>query len=283
MLDTSLTSSDASFQPQPILSSDQRGAPRSTVLFVAQSPSVVRAVRRACQPGFAVEVVSSLDASPFDQRRISEDVALFLVEWTENAAAHLSVIAGRQCRGGDRRPIVALCAPGAAEGVTALTVGADFAVRPPVHAALLRALIAAYRRRSGRPAGSASAVRSGVDEGTEHPPAEAGAEQTAPLRARVLQVGPLSIDRRARTVRVEGESLQLTERPFDLLRYLAEHRGACCTRDQILEAVWDLDFDPHTNVIDVQIYTLRRVLRAFELDDMIQTVRGHGYRLQWPI
>jgi DNA-binding response OmpR family regulator len=55
--------------------------------------------------------------------------------------------------------------------------------------------------------------------------------------------------------------------------------GSTCTREDLLQTVWGLDFDPSTNVVDAQIYVLRQLLKKHKLGGMIQTVRSQGYRL----
>ena len=74
------------------------------------------------------------------------------------------------------------------------------------------------------------------------------------------------------------ESLELTVREFSLLEYLARSPGRVFTRAQILERVWDFDFDPTTNIVDAYIRRLRQKLG--EHRDRIETVRGVGYRLR---
>jgi two-component system OmpR family response regulator len=94
-----------------------------------------------------------------------------------------------------------------------------------------------------------------------------------------LQVADLTLD--VGTMRVmRGEraiSLQLRE--FRLLEYLMRHEGQVVTRTMLLEGVWDYQFDPQTNVIDVQISRLRNKIDKDFARPLIHTVRGIGYRL----
>jgi len=76
-----------------------------------------------------------------------------------------------------------------------------------------------------------------------------------------------------------GKALALQPREFKLLECLMQHAGQVLTRTMLLEKVWDYQFDPHTNVVDVHIARLRqKVDRGFE-PPLIHTVRGSGYRL----
>jgi DNA-binding response OmpR family regulator len=104
-----------------------------------------------------------------------------------------------------------------------------------------------------------------------------------PLQADdVVRVGELELDRRLRTVRVGSLSLNLSAREFSLLDYLSRHPGQVLTRTQIGEAVWGLDFEHESNVVDVYIGYLRRKLQAGRGGPAIRTVRGVGYVLEEP-
>ena len=79
-----------------------------------------------------------------------------------------------------------------------------------------------------------------------------------------VRVGALELDRRQRTVRVGSLAINLSTREFSLLDYLLRHPGQVLTRTQIGEAVWGLDFEHESNVVDVYIGYLRRKLRRAE-------------------
>lgn len=94
-----------------------------------------------------------------------------------------------------------------------------------------------------------------------------------------LVVGELEMDLLSRTVTRAGKTIDLQSREFQLLEYLMRHEGTVVTRTMLLEQVWDYNFDPQTNVIDVHISRLRqKVDKGFE-KSMIQTLRGAGYKL----
>ena len=95
-----------------------------------------------------------------------------------------------------------------------------------------------------------------------------------------LRVADLEMDLLARQVTRSGRTLDLTAREFQLLEVLLRRAGQVVTRTMLLEMVWDFDFDPHTNVIDVHVSRLRRVVdRDFDRP-LIHTVRGAGYMLR---
>ncbi len=98
--------------------------------------------------------------------------------------------------------------------------------------------------------------------------------------AETLQVGDLTLDLAAHRVTRGGREITLTAKGFALLRCLAENAGRVMSRTRLLQKVWDLEHDPGTNLVDVQISYLRaRVDRDFERP-LIHTVRGVGYVLE---
>jgi len=92
-----------------------------------------------------------------------------------------------------------------------------------------------------------------------------------------LKIGDLEMDLLTRTVRRAGRIIDLQPREFRLLEYLLRHSGQVVTRTMLLENVWDYNFDPQTNVIDVHISRLRsKIDKDFERP-LLHTVRGTGY------
>ncbi len=90
------------------------------------------------------------------------------------------------------------------------------------------------------------------------------------------------MDLLARTVIRAGRPVELQPREFRLLEALMRNAGHVVTRTMLLEQVWDYNFDPQTNVIDVHISRLRRKIdRGFEAP-LLHTVRGAGYSLRAP-
>ena len=95
-----------------------------------------------------------------------------------------------------------------------------------------------------------------------------------------LRIDDLEIDLLAHRVNRAGREISLTGREFRLLEYLARHAGQVVTRSMLLEAVWDIRFDPQTNLVDVHVSRLRQAVdRDFERP-LIHTVRGVGYMLR---
>lgn len=92
-----------------------------------------------------------------------------------------------------------------------------------------------------------------------------------------LQVGDVTLDMRTHTVTREGQEIELQPREFMLLEYLMRNEGTVLSRTMILEHVWNYEFDPQTNVVDVLVSRLRsKVDKGFK-KPLIHTIRGIGY------
>ena len=96
----------------------------------------------------------------------------------------------------------------------------------------------------------------------------------------VFEVGDLKIDARRQTVSRGGRALSLTGKEFAVLICLARHAGEVMTRTRLAEQVWDENFDPLSNVIDVTVYHLREKVDREFAPRLIHTVRGRGYVLR---
>lgn len=94
-----------------------------------------------------------------------------------------------------------------------------------------------------------------------------------------LVIGGVVLDRRRRQVTIEGGPLRMTPKEFALLEYLMMRRDEVVTRTELLEKVWDLHFDPGSNVVDVHVARLRAKLREANCDLRLETVRGVGFVL----
>ncbi|NCQ24940.1 MAG: DNA-binding response regulator [Rhodobacteraceae bacterium CG17_big_fil_post_rev_8_21_14_2_50_63_15] len=95
----------------------------------------------------------------------------------------------------------------------------------------------------------------------------------------VLSAADLSMDLMRRKVTRAGQEIDLLPREFALLEQLLRRKGRVQTRTMLLEAVWDISFDPQTNVVETHVSRLRaKIDKPFD-SELIQTVRGAGYRI----
>ena len=131
------------------------------------------------------------------------------------------------------------------EKVAGFDAGADDYLTKPFHTEELLARLRALMRRA---AGHSSAM---------------------------LEVGDLSVDTRSARAFVGGKAIKLTSHEFKLLRYLAHHAGEVISRSELVEHIYDQDFDRDSNTVEVFVGRLRKKIGP----DRIETVRGLGYRL----
>jgi DNA-binding response OmpR family regulator len=99
------------------------------------------------------------------------------------------------------------------------------------------------------------------------------------LSSDTIAVGDLVIDQKARSVRRGGSIIQLTAKEYALLEYLARRADEVVGRADIAEHVWDENFDPFSNLIEVYIQRLRRKIDDNHSPKLLRTRRGEGYML----
>ncbi len=93
----------------------------------------------------------------------------------------------------------------------------------------------------------------------------------------IISIGGIEMNTRKHEVTVEGESVSLTLKEYELLKRLMKNPGIVMTRDCLLEDIWGYDFDGETRTVDVHVRTLRQKLGS--CGEKIETVRGVGYRM----
>jgi two-component system, OmpR family, response regulator len=102
------------------------------------------------------------------------------------------------------------------------------------------------------------------------------------VKETLLRVGDLEMDLVPRTVSRRGREIKLLPREFQLLEYLVRNEGRVVPRAMLLQHVWDLHFDPTTNIIDVYVGRVRRKVDGQQAYPLIHTVRGVGYCVRAP-
>ena len=102
------------------------------------------------------------------------------------------------------------------------------------------------------------------------------------VKETILRVGDLAVDLVSRTASRRGKNILLLPREFQLLEYLVRNEGSIVSRAMLLQHIWDLHFDPSTNIIDVYVGRVRRKVDGQQAYPLIHTVRGIGYCLRAP-
>jgi len=109
-------------------------------------------------------------------------------------------------------------------------------------------------------------------------------KQAEPPVYKALKIGDLTIYPERYEAELNGEVLTFTRKEFELLSYLAQHKGKVLTRDQLLLAVWNYEFVGDTRIVDVHISHLRDKIEANTRRPLyIKTIRGLGYKIEEPI
>jgi two-component system, OmpR family, alkaline phosphatase synthesis response regulator PhoP len=99
----------------------------------------------------------------------------------------------------------------------------------------------------------------------------------------LIKIGDLEIDPEGYVVSRSGEEIELTPKEFELLLYMANHRGKVLSRDQLLNAVWNYDYVGDSRIVDVHVSHLRDKIETDSKNPFfIKTVRGIGYKFEGP-
>jgi DNA-binding response OmpR family regulator len=228
---------------------ENNGVHRMRILVVEDEKKTASFIRKALQAeGFAVDVLHN------------GDEALGVIETTPWDVIVLDImLPGRDGLSVLRRmrerkittPVLLLTARGeVSERVEGLNAGADDYLPKPFALAELIARVRAMGRRGG---------------------------ESKPI---LLQVADLTLDTVSRQARRGDRAIDLAAREFRLLEYLMSCKGRVCDRMAIVERVWDYDFDPGSNLVDVYIMRLREKIDAGFDQKLLHTVRGIGYVLK---
>ncbi|GAC1411698.1 MAG: two-component system response regulator TcrA [Actinomycetota bacterium] len=214
------------------------------VMVVEDSEGMSRLLGRILrEDGYAVDEIANGDealwmAEECDLDAIVLDVALPSMSGFE--------VCQRLRKHGDFTPVLMLTARDSIDDrVAGLDSGADDYLTKPFAVEELRARVRALIRRGPSP------------------------------RPAVLACGDVELDPATKTVTKSGSLVQLTSKEFAVLEYLLRHPGEVLSRRQIIEHVWDFNFEANSNIVDVYVRYLRSKLGKHS----IETVRGSGYRV----
>ncbi len=243
----------ASRRPAAVDAYDQ-GVERRTVLVVEDEKTIVEPLTAALErEGFAVEVAGTAEQGIEMGRSLAPDLVLLDLMLPDGSGFDV-------CRELTTTgvPVIMLTARGdEADRVVGLELGADDYIVKPFSAREVVARIRAVLRRAG--------------------PRTAGAGDGP------IEVGGLEVDPERRRATLDGESLELSRKEFELLERLMRDAGAVVTREQLIEDVWDMNWFGSTKTLDVHVSSLRKKLGDDPAEPrFIHTVRGVGFRLAEP-
>jgi two-component system, OmpR family, response regulator ResD len=224
---------------------------RGSVLVVDDEPTIAEVVSRYLErAGYSTRVAADGTHALQDMAKHRPD--LVVLDLMLPGIDGLEVMRRMRERDPERVAVILLTAKGEeSDRVIGLRLGADDYVVKPFSPAELVARVDAVLRR--------------VD--------------TSPVHEAPLECGDLTIQPASRRVHVRGEEIQLTQREFDVLLFLARHPGQVFSRNQLMDAIWQYSFYTDTSTVTVHI---RRLRTKIELDPAqprhIETVWGVGYR-----
>jgi DNA-binding response OmpR family regulator len=219
----------------------------TTILVVDDEPELVRFIRRALEAE-GYQVLTAGGGAEGLRLALTRKPDLMVLDLRMPEVDGEAVMAGVLARSPATRVLVLSAVADVEARVRCLEQGAvDILAKPFA----IRELLVRVRSR----------LRAPTDQGQDE---------------YLLRVGPITLDVRARRLRVDGSESALSEREFLLMQHFMRKPDMVCSRSELLAAVWGYDFDPATNVVDVCV----RRLRAKMTRDVIQTVRNVGYQLQ---
>jgi len=218
------------------------------LLVVEDEQRLAQGLRKGLEAeGFAVDVVhSGTDGIWMARENPFDAIVLDIMLPGANGYEVCRTLRGE----GNWTPILMLTAKdAAADEVEGLDTGADDYLSKPFSYAVLIARLRALLRRGARP------------------------------RPSVLDVGELRLDPAAHRVWRNGEEIPFTAREFAVLEYFVHHPDEVLSKKDILNHVWDFEFDGAPNIVEVYVRRLRAKLQVSADRPVIETIRGAGYRL----
>jgi DNA-binding response OmpR family regulator len=216
----------------------------SRILIAEDEPGIVSFLRKGLEAAGHTTLVAEDGISAASVAR-DRDFDLMILDLGLPAMDGNEVLAEIRARG-ERLPVIILTArSGVADTVAGLEGGADDYMTKPFSFEELLARVKVRLRDPGSP--EASELRAGI----------------------------VALELKTRKARVGEKEVELSAREFILAETFLRHPGQVLSREQLLSNVWGYDFDPGSNVVDVYVGYLRRKLGK----DLIETVRGMGYRL----
>jgi two-component system phosphate regulon response regulator PhoB len=224
---------------------------QGSILVVEDEPAIQELVSFSCSSsGYKVRQAESVRAAQEAIRHELPD--LVILDWMLPDRPGIELL--RDLRNAERTravPIILLTAKSAeSDRVTGLDAGADdYVVKPFSPRELVSRVRAVFRRRAPQHSGEA------------------------------LSYGPLTIDPSRHEVKVTGQPVKMGLAEFKLLKFLAGHPERVFSRGQLLDSVWGDHVFIEERTVDVHVLRLRKALAAADAQDMVQTVRGLGYRL----
>jgi two-component system, OmpR family, response regulator len=218
------------------------------ILVIDDDPLIIEYVRRGLtEDGYTIDSALSGSEGLLCARVGSYDAVILDIGLPDTSGF---TIAQAMRSEGDATPILMLTArTGTDNLVQGLDAGADDYLTKPFDIRELRARLRALTRRGGA------------------------------TRTEDITIGSLTLHRVNHEVRIGDRPLRLTPKEYRLIEYFLLRAGEVVSRTELLEKVWEMNFDPQSNIVDVHVARLRAKLKRYPAAPDIETVRGFGFRL----
>jgi DNA-binding response OmpR family regulator len=217
------------------------------ILIIEDEAAIARFLKRGLN-AHGHRVVCAYDGEEGTRLAVDEPVDLVLLDISLPRLDGREVLRRIRLRHADLPVLVLTARDDTRNKVGALDAGADDYLTKPFVFEELLARVRALTRRSGQ------------------------------AESAQIQTNGLKIDLLSRHAWRGDEKIELSSREFALLEYFMRHCGQVLSRQQILSAIWDYDFEPTSNVVDVYVRHLRNKVDPPDGQSLIQTIRGAGYR-----
>ena len=224
------------------------------ILLVEDEPDLGKAIKRTLtQEAYVVDWVQSGDEA-FSY--LEHDLSLYTVgvfDWMLPGKSGIELCEWLRSHHHALPVLILTAKDQITDRITGLDAGADDYLVKPFSMAELLARLRALRRRQPK------------------------------IKPSTLQVGPLTLDCDRRIAflhanEADEQTIELTQKEFQLLQYMMAHPNQILTRDQVLNQLWEIGAEPNSNVVAAQMRLLRRKLAQYGCDELIETVYGMGYR-----
>jgi DNA-binding response OmpR family regulator len=226
------------------------------VLLVEDEPDLGSAIQKALnREKYVVDWVQNGDEAWDYLESYWTEYTVAVLDWLLPGLSGLELCKRLRSRNHSLPVLMLTAKDSMADKVTGLDAGADDYLVKPFGMAELLARLRALQRRSPQ------------------------------FQQQQLQVGSLTLDYGSSTVTLQSndtaQMIPLTAKEFQLLEHFMQHPQQIINRDQLMNHLWEVGAEPHSNVVAAQIRLLRRKLAEYGCEQLIETVYGLGYRLNW--